>query len=137
MYKQKLEYASLKIVRWFDKFPNQGLQISLQISKGGLISEVIFNLVPSSKKCAKSLSLTIQPLKYNWSKKFEDSNNFTQFLRIKVSKCRKQSMVSWILPKNERWISTSKITTSSMLIFGQKACFLGPTIFEIPRPNWY
>ena len=24
-----------------------------------------------------------------------------------------------------------------MLIFGQKACFLGPTIFEIPQPNWY
>jgi hypothetical protein len=23
----------------------------------------------------------------------------------------------------------------SMLILGQKACFLGPTIFEIPRPN--
>ena len=25
----------------------------------------------------------------------------------------------------------------SMLILGQKPCFLGPTIFEIPRPNWY
>ena len=24
-----------------------------------------------------------------------------------------------------------------MLILGQKACFLGPTIFEIPQPNWY
>ena len=24
-----------------------------------------------------------------------------------------------------------------MLILGQKACFLGPTIFEIPRQNWY
>ena len=24
-----------------------------------------------------------------------------------------------------------------MLIFVQKACFLGPTIFEIPQPNWY
>ena len=23
----------------------------------------------------------------------------------------------------------------SMLILGQKACFLGPTIFEIPQPN--
>ena len=23
------------------------------------------------------------------------------------------------------------------LILGQKACFLRPTIFEIPRPNWY
>jgi hypothetical protein len=23
----------------------------------------------------------------------------------------------------------------SMLIFGQKPCFLGPTIFEIPQPN--
>ena len=81
MYKQKLEYASPEIVRWFDKFPNQEMQISLQISKGGLISEVIFNLVPSSKKCAKSLSLTIQP-KYNWSEKVEDSNNFTHFLRM-------------------------------------------------------
>ena len=26
---------------------------------------------------------------------------------------------------------------SSMLIFGQKSCFLGPTIFKIPQPNWY
>ena len=25
----------------------------------------------------------------------------------------------------------------SILIFGQKSCFLGPTIFEIPQPNWY
>ena len=25
----------------------------------------------------------------------------------------------------------------SMLIFGQKSCFLGPTIFEIPQPNWH
>ena len=25
----------------------------------------------------------------------------------------------------------------SILIFGQKICFLGPTIFKIPQPNWY
>ena len=25
----------------------------------------------------------------------------------------------------------------SILILGQKSCFLGPTIFEIPQPNWY
>ena len=25
----------------------------------------------------------------------------------------------------------------SMLILGQKSCFLGPTIFKIPQPNWY
>ena len=24
-----------------------------------------------------------------------------------------------------------------ILIFGQKSCFLGPTIFKIPQPNWY
>ena len=24
-----------------------------------------------------------------------------------------------------------------MLILGSKSCFLGPTIFEIPKPNWY
>ena len=24
-----------------------------------------------------------------------------------------------------------------MLILSQKSCFLGPTIFEIPHPNWY
>ena len=22
-------------------------------------------------------------------------------------------------------------------IFGQKSCYLGPTIFEIPQPNWH
>ena len=25
----------------------------------------------------------------------------------------------------------------SILIFCQKSCFLGPTIFKIPQPNWY
>ena len=25
----------------------------------------------------------------------------------------------------------------SMLILGQKSCFLGPTIFKIPQPNWH
>ena len=25
----------------------------------------------------------------------------------------------------------------SILIFGPKSCFLGPTIFKIPQPNWY
>ena len=25
----------------------------------------------------------------------------------------------------------------SILIFGQKSCFFGPTIFKIPQPNWY
>ena len=25
----------------------------------------------------------------------------------------------------------------SILIFGQQFCFLGPTIFKIPQPNWY
>ena len=25
----------------------------------------------------------------------------------------------------------------SILIFGQKSCFLGPTIFKIPQPNWH
>ena len=25
----------------------------------------------------------------------------------------------------------------SILIFGQKSCFLGPTIFKIQQPNWY
>ena len=24
-----------------------------------------------------------------------------------------------------------------ILIFGQRSCFLGPTIFKIPQPNWY
>ena len=27
--------------------------------------------------------------------------------------------------------------SSSMLFFGQKSCFLAPTIFETPQPNWY
>ena len=25
----------------------------------------------------------------------------------------------------------------SILFFGQKSCFLGPTIFKIPQPNWH
>ena len=25
----------------------------------------------------------------------------------------------------------------SLLILGGKSCFLGPTVFEIPQPNWY
>ena len=31
----------------------------------------------------------------------------------------------------------SKQIPLSMLIFGQKSCFLGPTIFKIPQPNWH
>ena len=34
---------------------------------------------------------------------------------LKVSKSQKQSMGSWILPRNERWISTCKITTSRLV----------------------
>ena len=30
-----------------------------------------------------------------------------------------------------------KKNPSSRLILGQKSCFLGPTVFEIPQPNWY
>ena len=30
-----------------------------------------------------------------------------------------------------------KKNSLSMLILGQKSCILGPTIFEIPRPNWH
>ena len=30
-----------------------------------------------------------------------------------------------------------KIFPLSVLILGQKSCFLGPTIFKIPQPNWY
>ena len=30
-----------------------------------------------------------------------------------------------------------KLFFKSMLIFGQKSYFLGPTILEIPQPNWY
>ena len=25
----------------------------------------------------------------------------------------------------------------SILVFGQKSCFLGPTIYKIPQPNWH
>ena len=44
---------------WDDKF-----------QKGGLISECVFALIQTSKKCAKSLSSTFHPK----LKKFEDSN---------------------------------------------------------------
>ena len=30
-----------------------------------------------------------------------------------------------------------KIFPLSLLILGQKSCFLGPNIFKIPQPNWY
>ena len=30
-----------------------------------------------------------------------------------------------------------KLFPWSMLVFGQKSCFFGTTIFEIPQPNWY
>ena len=30
-----------------------------------------------------------------------------------------------------------KLFPLSFLILGQKTCFLGPTIFKIPQPNWY
>ena len=34
------------------------------------------------------------------------------------------------------YYSVSKFPLN-LLILGQKACFLGPTIFEVPQPNWY
>ena len=40
---------------------------------------------------------------------------------IKVRQSRKQIKLSWILSKNERWISTSKITTSRLV---QKRVYL-------------
>ena len=30
-----------------------------------------------------------------------------------------------------------KMFPLNMLILDQKSCFLGPTIFKIPQPNWY
>ena len=42
-------------------------------------------------------------------------------LALKVRQSRKQIMLSRILPKNERWISTSKITTSRLV---QKRVYL-------------
>ena len=35
------------------------------------------------------------------------------------------------------FIDGSKKNPLSMLILGQKYCFLRPTIFKIPLPNWY
>ena len=41
--------------------------------------------------------------------------------------------------ENHKWFKAGKQLVLkfplSMLILGQKACFLGPTIFEIPQPN--
>ena len=34
-------------------------------------------------------------------------------------------------------INRIKTDPLSMLVIGQKSCFLGSTIFEIPQPNWY
>ena len=37
-------------------------------------------------------------------------------------------MTNWCSPYSQN---------TMVLIFGQKSCFLGPTIFKIPQPNWY
>ena len=36
-----------------------------------------------------------------------------------------------VLSKYKQWFPLS------LLIFGQKSCFLGPTMFKIPQPNWH
>ena len=33
------------------------------------------------------------------------------------------------------FVNTFKKNPLSLLILGQKSCFLGPTIFKIPQPN--
>ena len=58
---------------------------SFQVSTGGLISEGIFNLFPSSKKCAKSL--------------------FLNFFKLKVGKSQNEIWVSSNLPKSEPFLT--------------------------------
>ena len=43
----------------------------------------------------------------------------------------------WLFLMNRNSSTDLKKNPLSMLILGQKSCFLGPTIFEIPQPNWY
>ena len=54
--------------QFFVKFEGHwhGLNLLPVTIKGGLISEDIFNLVPSSKKCAKSISSTYQLILKEW-----------------------------------------------------------------------
>ena len=49
-----------------------------------------------------------------------------------IKKCQKRTFkVNFLCILKIQWFPLS------ILIFGQKSCFLGPTIFKIPQPNWY
>ena len=43
----------------------------------------------------------------------------------------------WHFLMNHNSLTDSKKFPVSMLILGQKSCFLGPTIFKIPQLNWH
>ena len=43
----------------------------------------------------------------------------------------------WHFLMNHNSLTDFKKNPLSMLILGQKSCFLGPTIFKIQQPNWY
>ena len=63
-----------------------------------------------------------------WSLPWYFSQSFLPVLKVRQS--RKQIMLSWILPKNERWISTSKITTSRLV---QKRVYLLLLTFNLEK----
>ena len=51
-------------------------------------------------------------------------------LKIEVKKKKLKNSVNYT--HNNGWFPLS-----TMLIHGQKVCFLGPNIFEITQPNWH
>ena len=45
--------------------------------------------------------------------------------------CPTFEKLSFIVLKKPQWFPCN------LLIFGQKSCFIGPTVFEIPQPKWH
>ena len=73
----------------------------------------------------------------------EQRKNFEKFLRgMSVHQKLGIILENKVVQKFWHFLTNRKSSTDffkknplSMLILGQKSCFLGPTIFEIPQPN--
>ena len=92
--------------------------------KGQSISEAVFHCSNSSKKWTKFLQ------KFALATRADVFCSF--FGRIGSKKFA--SEIIW--PLIHQRIFLEKIPLS-MLILGQKSCFLGPTILRIPQLNWH
>ena len=129
---------TLSIVFFFSAFVSLGINLSQDLEtcwKIANLSSEILSLAmgasgfrtfwfPWAQTCKMNYSIQIFTKKYYLLSKFSKLHNlethFCELLRPRAPPFQKIKWNPWNL-----------VTTL------QKSCFLGPTIFKIPQPNWY